>query len=492
MKSIYKYLVIALLGVGIVSCDLDINENPNYPLNVTPQTLIPSGILFSASMLGCDIQLAGSMWAQHYAQSNNASQYAFIDAYNISTTSFSTIWRNYYIGALPDLYLARDKAEAASELGYWIPAQVMIAFNYHILVDLYGTIPFSQAVNAQYPSPVYDEGKVVNAGILAILDAVIAKQTEITTAKTPLGASDFVFGGDMKKWIEFAKTLKLKILLRDFEANKAAIQTMLTAGGFLTSDARMNGFQDQVNASNPLYETDRRGLTTQANIRGSATMITYLLANNDPRIASFYDVSNVAAVPYKGMPQGGQTITQTILPTLSTSRATLSAVDPVYFMSVAESAFLQAECYARLGGNDAKVEAFYEEGVKAAFSRWGYSATDLLAGAYKLDNTSLDSKMKCIITQKWVAAVRCQAWDAFFDINRTGYPKLGTQYTVLQPGWATLNPDYVVGTLTPSFISVIGGSYPRRIIIPQNSLVNNPNAPEPIDIKEKMWWQINL
>lgn len=500
MKSIYKYLLIGICSVSLASCgDLDINENPNFPEEVkaTPERLIPAGITWSASRLSSDIELVASLWVQHYAQNNASNQYTNYDSYNILNTHFASVWSSMYSGALPDLYMARDKSEASSDWGYWVPAQVMIAFDYHILVDFYETIPFTQAVKSdEYPAPVYDDGKTVNAGIIAILDAVIAKENDAVKSEKTLGTSDFVFGGDVKKWVEFAKTLKLKILLRDFENNKAAIQTLLTAGGFLTEDARMNGFVDKENNSNPLYENDRRKLNTPNNLRASATMMTFLLENGDPRVDAFYEQPTTndkppVLLPHLGLPQGGYTIEQGVIPSYTTSRAMLAAVDPVYFMSVAESNFLQAECYARLG-DKVKAKTFYEAGVTAAFARWGYDvdAPSFLAGAYKFDDANTESMIKSIITQKWVASVRCQAWDAFFDINRTGYPALGKEYTTLEESqWKVKDPNYVVGTLTPSFNSVLpAGSFPKRFLITKNSSDNNANAPAVIPLTTKMWW----
>ena len=113
-----------------------------------------------------------------------------------------------------------------------------------------------------------------------------------------------------------------------------------------------------------------------------------------------------------------------------------------------------------------------------------------MAGAYKFDDANTESMIKSIITQKWVASVRCQAWDAFFDINRTGYPALGKEYTTLEESqWKVKDPNYVVGTLTPSFNSVLpAGSFPKRFLITKNSSDNNANAPAVIPLTTKMWW----
>ena len=84
---------------------------------------------------------------------------------------------------------------------------------------------------------------------------------------------DLVFAGDVNKWIQFAKSLKLKLLMRDFDTNKAAIKALLDEGDLLSVDAKMDCFQDLENKSNPLYENDRRKLNSTVNIRACATVL---------------------------------------------------------------------------------------------------------------------------------------------------------------------------------------------------------------------------
>ena len=170
------------------------------------------------------------------------------------------------------------------------------------------------------------------------------------------------------------------------------------------------------------------------------------------------------------------------LTTRMVSVAKLSPTDAVYFMSAAEVAFLQAEAYARL--NDAaKAKEAYDQGVSLAFERWGYSAADFVAdGApYAFNNTDLNSMLTSILTQKWIASTRCQAWDAWFDINRTGIPVLGTKH-VDEEG-------YVWGELTPCIGSALApGEYPRRLLYPKSSSDYNPNTPSVVPLSEKQWW----
>ena len=488
LNVIYTGLVGCLLLSATACSDfLDINKNPNYPSEVTYTVLLPSGIAATAGVLGSSYELYGGMWAQHYTQGQTSNQYNTIVNYSISNDAENRMWNTPYSIALPDLDLVVKQAGEAQAWNYWAIAKVMMAFNFHVLVDTYGSIPFTEALKAGEGvyNPVFDDSKtVVYPGILAMLDEVIAKAGDLEGASLPdLTTQDFIFGTpdgtDMKKWVAFAKSLKLKLYMRDFDANKAAIQALLTENDLLTVDAKMDIFMDLENKSNPLYENDRRKLNTKNNIRACATLGEYMKDVNDPRLHNFYNL-NEDGTGTTTLKAGDR---PTNLKTNQVSIVVLDARDAVYLMSAAEVAFLKAEAYARLG-DAANAKVNYDDGVTLAFSRWEKDASSFIAsgGAYEFKSTSPDAMLTGILTQKWMAATRCQAWDAWFDINRTGIPALGSTY----PG----DEGYVWGQLTPVIGSALGvGEYPRRMLYPKSSSDFNDNAPAVIPLQVKQWWQ---
>ena len=429
---IYTGLVSCLLMATTACSDyLDINQNPEYPTEASSSTLLPSGIAGVASIVGGTYELYGSMWSQQCTQGHTSNQYNTLVNYTITNASDSRLWSIPYSIALPDLDLVIKSSESAQEWNYWVMGKTMTAFMYHILVDSYGSIPFTEAIlGNENTTPKYDDSKtVVYPGLLAMLDEIIAKKAEATAGGLPsVTKQDLVFAGDVNKWIQFAKSLKLKLLMRDFDTNKAAIKALLDEGDLLSVDAKMDCFQDLENKSNPLYENDRRKLNSTVNIRACATVCDYLKKYEDPRLNDFYSPNTdgsgeTTALKYGDRPNSVAVTTRMI------SVAKLGPTDPVYFMSAAEVAFLQAEAYARL--NDvAKAKVAYEQGVNYAFERWGYSAAEFVSeGApYAFDSTDQNSMLTSILTQKWIASTRCQAWDAWFDINRTGIPVLGTKH----------------------------------------------------------------
>ncbi len=504
MRKLYLFGIV-LLSMMISSCDLDLNKDPNYPTEVKADKFFASGLMWTSSAIGGDLELLGGMWSQHYAQHAGSNQYTGIDSYNLpnNSTYITRAWGSLYAGALPDFQLAIQKAEVTGDWHYWMASKIMTAYDFHLLVDAYGDIPFTEALDFyKYVNPKFDNAKTVNQGIIAMLDAAIAKKADAAAAATisPMKKTDFVFEGDIDKWVKFAKSLKLKILMRDpaFAANKVAIQALLTENDLLNDDCRITVYENKENNSNPLYENDRRKLNTFNNIRASSTLSRFLFANSDPRASVFMEKAftpDKVYGNYVGLPQGGYTL-GAAYGNLS-SRAVLIAKDPVYFMSLVEVDFLKAEAYVLL--NDvAAAKTNYDNGVIAAFDRWkgakdaediefifpaNYNVMDFIGvgKAYEFNQTSTTTMLESIWRQKWVAAVRCQAWEAFCDVNRTGYPKAGTV--------TSQDPAYVVGNFAPSINSVLAaGDFPRRLIYPKTSSDYNKNTPVALPIQTKLWW----
>lgn len=508
-KLLYSSLFALLIaGTSLTSCKdyLDVNDNPNYPVSTTMSALLPSACASTIAQLGLYGDLIGDMWLQFTTQGNTTNQYNTLCNYSLTVTSYNGFFTNAYTNTLPDLKDVITMAEEEEAWDYWVIAKVLTAYNYHMLADLYEDIPFTEALDQEkYPYPHYDDGRtVVYPGILSLLQEAIDKCPQAAEKSSSyIETYDMFLGGDIEKWRRFAKNLKLKVLIRDFEANKQAIQDLLDENDFLEDDCAFTKFDDATDKGNPLYEYNIRQLNTKVNIRACHTLVEYLLHYDDPRIANLYEVTAASngegekSDIYEGLPCGSKPQTSTIA-LVESSAYTQAYDDPVYLMNKAEIFFLEAEAYARLGNASAAKEK-YDNGVKAAFDRWESTAgkgEEFIAagGAYAFDETSEETMMKCIMTQKWVSYAHANALDGVFDRNRTGIPAISSAPTVRVSDVAlqrTLTPGYELGTLVAPGSSVLQSTdYPRRLLIPSRSSQYNPNAPVTKDLEEPMWWQV--
>ncbi len=477
MKKILAILsTVVLVGVMTGCKDyLDINDNPNYLTTSSPEGLLTSAEVYTGAILGGDVQLVTSYWNQYYTQNTSNNQYWTIVRNNLSYASsyFSYIWNQYYLYAIPNAReiqkLAAEKNESY-EYSYGVVAKVLEAFDWYILNSFFDQIAYTHGMDGENDmNPEFDSSENSYKIVVGLFEDLLVGADKVNVADAQDASDgvlvgtgrDYIFDGDMYAWMQFANTIYLKLLMRDFTANQSKIEAALANGyGFIdeySGPACLDIFVDLASKSNPLYESDRRQLNTDQNIRGCNSIMNILNTNGDPRIEAYYEGYTGANYSAGGSKS-------------RTARAALGATDPVYLVTVADAYLTQAEALYRLG-ETADAKAAYDKGVEASFEMWGLDGTSFVdaGGAYEFNAATVDEAVEAIITQKWLAGVRCNAWDSWFDLNRTGYPEYGT---VLQ--------DY------SGYLG--SGEHPRRFMYPQRSALYNVNAPETVGLGVKMWW----
>lgn len=491
MKIIIKYIILAMMIFSISSCGkdwLDVNEDPNNPSDATAELVYPAGVMSAAAHVGGYYNLLGGIWSQYWTQNNASSQYREIDSYNLTASDFDANFQEMYAGALNDFQYVKDLAEKNENWSYYLMATVMEAYVYQVLVDFYDKVPYSEAFMGDEGvfEPKYDDGEVIYASLIANIDEALSKDLSLITVQDPAD-KDFIFAGDMDQWVRFANTLKLKLYMRQVNKNEALASAGISEmynnnAEFLSTDASVTQFVDEANRSNPLFESDQRQLNTQENLRASTTFMSFLDANSDARLSYlFYEAE---AGGYGSLQQGSFNIPSTEIDPASTSRALITPTEPVYFISTAESYFLQAEAVLR-GYGTGDVKSLYDMGVNAAFAKYGLSGASYImtGGVYEFPSSgSFDDKLEAIIVQKWASMAGSQGAEAFFERNRTGYPK--------ESSVDTDNINYVPGEFTYSIAGVTNGNFPKRLIFPNSEQSRNSNCPAPVAITEPVWWDV--
>ena len=462
-----KFFTILALGLALVatSCNkwLDINTNPNYVADAEIENILPAVQLLAADKVGYELSLYGTFWSQYVVQNSSSNQYYTIMTADVTNSSFTGPWSYFYAQVLPGLREINEKAVANKKASnYILVCNTLLSYSLYLLTSLYDEVAYTEGYVGKSLTPHFDSGKDMQATIIGLLESVRSMDPEQAKAdenSTPLVGHDMIFDGDIDAWVQFANTLYLKVLLRDFNANKTKIQALLEEDNLLADDAAFDNFMDAADKSNPFYESDRRQLNTTANIRCCSDILN-VLSENDPRLYYFYDQNPGGQV--MGGPYG------TSAKPANTSRLALYADEPVYFGTADEAEFLKAEAYARLG-DDVNAQACYEAAIAAAFARVGAKgAEEFLAGDYAFKAGSSEEMLEQIINQKWAANVHGLPWESWFDLNRTGYPVRGT-------------------TITDNH-GVLESGYPVRFIYSKTSADYNPNSPAPVAVNVKMWW----
>lgn len=486
--------IVACMDIALISCKkhLDVNHDPNFPTldQGNPSLVFPVGVLATIGETGGDLAIAGGLLSQYFAQASLAQQYTDVDSYNMPTTDrfVNGPWDVMFPSGLKNFQYVIDHAKTSGDWNFYLMGTVMKAYTTEVLVDMYDKIPYFEALKGTGNlNPKFDDGYAIYTDLLSGIDTALNKDFSASTNSAP-GKQDLVFGGDMQKWIDFANTLKLKMYLRMVNAHPDVAMAGITAlyndgATFLTTDAAVTNFSDAPGLDNPAYEMNKRQLNTPNNLRASTTFVSWLTANNDPRIIYYYQ-GNTTSVN-----QGDYQNNNANYQAAKTFRNTdhTEATDPVEFISLAESYFLQAEADVRyFGGNNAK--SLYDQGVLAAFAETGNNGSSFIApgGAYEWGNekeggVKLDPIAQ-IIRQKWAAlAYGEHGIEAFFEKNRTGYPATSPVYSD--------NPNYIPGQLVVVKNSVLpSGQMPKRFVFPNSETTINTNSPALVPITTPVWW----
>ena len=504
MKNIAIIFSILIFSLSSCSEFLDVNENPNYPAEVEDYLILPSAQAGIASVMSADYGLIGSFWAQHWAQNNTSSQYKIFETYTLSSSEgrVKDSYLSMYRDGLGDNEIIHLRAEKEENWGLYLMTSTLKAYGFQYLVDLYGNVPYDEAFKGEEGNftPIINNGEDVYASIYALLNKALEKDLS-DFVSVRYTNSDLLLGANISDWTDFANTLKLKIILRQYAVNTAWANTELTSllanGTFLTRDVALTNFEDADSKSNPLFEADQRQLNTSNNIRANSTFTTYLKANSDSRLQALFQVigGNI-----DGMITGSYEIPSTVWNAPDViSKPFLTATMPVYLMTLAETNLLLAEAYLRLG-DAVTAENYYVNGVLSSFARMGADTTGmgLFSNVYQFPTTGFNAQLKAIIMQKWIDAAEGQRGaEAFIDFVRTGYPEPAAPdiQAAITVGRDTDLPDnYIPGTLIYSKKGASNGNFPVRLPYSDAELNYNINAaaykdlPDATVMQTKVWW----
>lgn len=497
----YKIILISLILLISVSCEkwLDVNEDPNNPIEMDYELVLPSGMTSIVYIMGGRYQVLGALWSQHWTQSPGASQYSGIDSYDINSSSFDDRqFGDLYSGALKALEYVKDESEKAGEWNYYLIANVMQVYIFQILVDLYDEIPFSEALNGETgnTNPHYEKGWDIYDSLIVRLDNALSKDFDKEDLKDPED-KDVLFNGNIDRWIEFANTLKLKIYLRQSEVRpevaRAGIEKLYAEEKeFLSQSVGFAAFMDESGRRNPMYESEYVFFGNNPNLILSFTLYKYMLSRVDfERLNYMFNMPEDGG-DHKSLEQGNYNDPDLDAGINSSgfSKPVMRPVQPVYLMSYSESCFLQAEAMMRYNvGNFSKAREKYDEAVYSAYIRVLYPTysldkiTEIAENKYNSfpsEGSSLETFIEAIIMQKWVSLAGIQSLETFFEQNRTHYPKISFV--------PADNGDYKPGELTVSVNNVTSNRFPKRLIFPESEYTTNINTPLRQPVWQKIWW----
>ena len=239
--------ILALFMVAVSACKLDLLDNPNaVTTNNTDINYLLNRI---------EINYAGhfnqmSDPGMRLTRQLNAGAAIYENA--VTPGGLDGTWNNAYANLLNDIKTILPLAEAS---GFFIHAGIARTIRASVLanlVDHFGDVPFSEALDAANFNPKAEGGAGIYTAALADLDKAV--ENFAATSKS-IPTNDLIFAGSGDSWTRTANSIKLKMLLNrrliDKAGSTSAINA-LVAGGKLVSTAAQNfTFKYGSNLSNP-------------------------------------------------------------------------------------------------------------------------------------------------------------------------------------------------------------------------------------------------
>lgn len=253
MNNIKKIASILLLFLGTIlytSCetmDTDLTEDPN--------SLSPANADVDYYLNG--VQL-GFAYVQQFSGQNGAAAvrmgYMFGRTYESAFPSSGNgqLWGGAY-QIMKTTQLMNEKATEKGLKYHLGMGQVMQAFTMVTLVDYFGDVPYSEALQgAGNLNPKADSGKDIYAAALVLLDKAIVNFSGTSPVTSKF--NDFYYKKNWTKWVKVANSLKMKIYAQTRLVDPSAISkfdAIVASGKFITASADDFQYEWNTNVTNP-------------------------------------------------------------------------------------------------------------------------------------------------------------------------------------------------------------------------------------------------
>lgn len=464
--KILKYISLAcaallLLGsaMGCTDSFEDYNTNPFAPTqeqmngdNAATKSLIVNALAALVQVQENNSQMVDQMVGNEYG-----CMTACLNPWGNSGNTYTYDTRQGWLGQtyeimFPQVYTPyfqiRDMTEGKGFVFQW--AQILRIYATLRVSDTYGPVPYSKITGSDYTVAYDDMPDLFNA-MFADLDEAITVMTGIVNSGSDLSSlsdADLIYGGDFRKWLRFANTLKLRMAIRISGVNPSLAQTKAeeaVAAGVLAdaSDTAWRGYEK----TNPLYMASVQW--NGGEFRVSANVTSYLNGYEDPRLPVYVTKVKVGDKEvYNGVRNGIFQNQASFSAYQQFSNVNLTQFQDNLAVSAAEAFFLRAEGAVKGWNMGGTAKDLYEEGVRVSMAERGISsgideylasdktpadyvdsynsgrsiaATTSVSPAWD-DAASDEVKVERIMIQKWLANFP-NGWETWCDVRRTGYPK---------------------------------------------------------------------
>jgi hypothetical protein len=388
---------------------------------------------------------ASGLW---YSNANNTT-------YSLIPNWYSQGFSRGFIGVMPAWYSIKKASEVEAPQIYALATIVKVEAM-HRIADMYGPLPYINFGSGALKNS-YDSQEAIYNKFFEELNEAINILTDFSQrfpSATVLEKYDFIFNGNIQKWIKFANTLKLRLAMRIVYANESKAKEEAEAavnhpsGVFTTTtDVAMLQHTSNLTYNHPLYIICYNFL----DVKMGANMDSFLNGYIDPRISKLFNLSSVS--DYRGIRNGINITTKDTYAAGPFSNLNVTSSSSIVWMGPAEAYFLRAEGALRGWNMGGDAKSLYETGVRNSFSFLGVAGADayladslsrpaqytdpqnaannIPAGSPLLSTITIkwdpagtfEANLERIITQKWIACYP-DGQEAWSEFRRTHFPKV--------------------------------------------------------------------
>ena len=531
-----KKLISIGLSLGVLlmsSCEdfFDINDDPNNPTEASVDLLLTNTELAVVNSLGMSTSGLSAILSVYMHQTTRRQGF---DAYNVLGSDYpiTQAWSQFYSIALEDIREMKKIGEEEEAWEYVGIAQILEAYAYSQMVDVWGDIPFTQSnTSPETYTPQINDDAEIYPQIFTMLDEGITNLEKESTLSP--GSDDLIYGGDLDSWRKFAKTVKLKLYnqLRLVQDVSSEVNALL-AEDDLISDQEEDfelayGQSQSPDNRNPGFIADNLGTRIYyisvwfyETLTGQNPAL--LNGISDPRVPYYwYNQLSESASPQSpaeyrdgaflsiyfgstGPNQAGlQDQSQTILGmypvggrfddggAIAPTQTDAPGDVPQRILTYYARLYIEAEL-ALAGVTSGDARALLESAMQASFDKVNevvanYDAKEQDAPeeisdedieAYinsvlaRYDAGDNNTKLEIIMAEKWIASFGYSV-DAYTDYRRTGYPQL-------------YDPD----TDNLSFTNA-SKDFPTVLPYSATEVELNPNVQQQNPTATKVFWDAN-
>ncbi len=426
-----KYLIISTVSLmALGSCTKDIsrfNEETKRPAIVPGETLFSNAVRTLVDGLASPNVNTNvfRFTVQHWA----ATTYQDEPNYDFGTRNIPQAWWNrMYATVLADLKESKRITTENSVLTEEVRKNqlaiidIMEVYTYHVLVNSFGNIPYSQALDFNNVAPAYDDAKTVHLDLLTRLNADLANLDADAAGFT--SSADFFYKGDVSEWVKFANSLKIRLgmILADVDESTAKGAVESGADNPIASAADNAEFQYLAATpnTNPIWvDLVQSG---RADMVAAASLLDKMVAMDDPRLESYFAPNNNGE--YVGGVVGANNTYAT------TARPSEKMTDPSFpalVLDYVETEFYLAEAAAREWNVEGSAAEHYHNAIKASIIYWTGdedAAEDYVARPDVNWATAAGDWRQKIGFQKWIALYN-RPFTGWLELRRLDQPVLG-------------------------------------------------------------------